>query len=90
MPLGTDPVALTVAVSVTVCAKTDGLGDEFSVVLVPAGLTCSDRPEDVLPWKFPPPAYAAVIVCVPTDSVDVARAAWPPFSVLVPKAVFPS
>jgi hypothetical protein len=49
VPLGTDPVALTVAVSVTVCAKTDGLGEEVRAVLVPARLTTSDRAEEVLP-----------------------------------------
>ena len=36
---GVELVAVTVPVSVTLCANTDGLGDEVSVVLVDARLT---------------------------------------------------
>jgi hypothetical protein len=48
-------VALTVAVKVTDCPKTDGFAEEPTAVVVFALLTVWVRGGDVLPVKLPPP-----------------------------------
>jgi hypothetical protein len=82
--------ALTVAVNVTVCPKTDGLAEETTVVLLPSLLTVWKRVADVLPAKFVSPLYTAVITCVVTLKPLVDRLALPPLRVDVPITVEPS
>lgn len=53
----------------------------FTVWLIPA---------DGLPIKLESPLYWALIVCVPTDRVEVERFACPPLSAAVPSVVAPS
>lgn len=78
VPTGTPPVELTVAVKVTDWPKTDGLGEELTVVVVgvaPAWTTCTVVP--LLAAKTGSEAYVAVIVSDPTGSVEVLNETWP-------------
>jgi hypothetical protein len=82
--------AVTVAVSVTLCANADGFGALVNDVVVLAGSTVCACAADVPPVKFGSPAYTAVSECPPTASDDVLIAAEPPETVVVPSDVAPS
>src|SRR5438094_8571436 len=62
--------ALTVAVKLTACPKTDGLTDEASTVVEywPGLLTTCVKMGETLVVKLPSPPYCALIECVPAAS----------------------
>ncbi len=68
VPVGTPvpgAIGATVAVSVTDCPKTDGLGDEERAVVVFDWPTTCDTAFVVLVIKLGLPEYTPVMVCVP-------------------------
>jgi len=88
-------IALTVAVNVTGCPRTDGLAEEATVVAVLAWFTVWESGDALLslPVKFVSPPYTAVMLCgLPvTDSDEVANVATPDaLGAPVPKVVAPS
>ncbi len=91
VPVGVPGETLvTVAVNVTDCPVTDGLGAETRAVVVGAETTFWPTPAEVLPAKVESPAYVAVMVCRPTASVEVLKVAVPALIVPVPIAASPS
>ena len=95
VPVGA-PEVLDVIVAVKVTgelldAEAAELINAVVVALAAAGVMVSITAAEVLPAKFALALYLAVIECVPTVSVDVAKVATPPpFSVPVPSVVAPS
>ncbi len=78
VPVGVpDPgvTALTVAVKVTACPKTDGFAEELSAVVVDAWFTTWLSADEVLALKDVLPLYDAVTAWVPTLKVDVEKLA---------------
>ena len=63
---------------------------EVGVTVNPGVPTVSVNAAELDPPKTPPPAYVAVIVCVPAASEDVVSVATPPLNVPVPRLVEPS
>ena len=94
VPLGMPPpVALTCAVKVTACPKTDGLGAELTAVVVAVSTDCGTAESSpLLVWKFVLPLYVPVMVLLPNASEDVVNVATPPDSVTPPglRSVAPS
>src|SRR5437868_14831205 len=81
-------VAVTVAVNVTDAPTIEGLLPETSAVEVAALFTtCESAAVLVLVPKFESPPYAALRVCVPTESVDIASVAELAASGRVPSVV---
>src|SRR5437016_1833603 len=76
LPAGVPPVEVTVAVKVTDCPRPDGLSEDASAVDVEAMTFCASALE-VLAWKLPLPAYAAVIECDAVESDEVENVATP-------------
>jgi hypothetical protein len=68
----------------------EGFSDETKAVVVLAAVTVSPYPADVLVAKVESPAYVALIVSVPFESVDGVKVATPPLNWLVPRTVDPS
>src|SRR6202171_1559498 len=95
VPVGV-PEVLDVIVAVNVTgAPLDAEAAELTkavvVAVAAAGVMVSITAAEVLTAKFALALYLAVIECVPTVSVDVAKVATPlPFSVPVPRVVAPS
>lgn len=77
-PTGGTPasVPIAVAVNVTVCPLSDGLGEAVSPRLVPINVTDSERVA-LLELKLVDPAYCAVIACAPKLNNEVVNVATP-------------
>ena len=82
----------TVAVKVTDWPKTEGFGEDVSVVVVaiPTGLIVTETAFEVLVAKSGSPRYSAVNESVPTGSAVVARVAVFPLRLAVPREVEPT
>src|SRR5580700_9431673 len=72
-PVGLPPV--TVAVNMTDWPYMDGLSDEASEVLVVSWLTTWCTMDEVLVASSVSPLYVAVMLCPPTERVEMERAA---------------
>jgi hypothetical protein len=83
--------ALTVLVKFTESPKYDGNSDELMALVVFALLTVCVRVDEVLPLKFKPPTYSAVIECDPRDNDVVVKVATPeaidPLPMVVPASL---
>lgn len=76
LPTGTPLPDVTVAVKVTDCPTSDGLGDEVTVVAV-AKFCTTWTTLPLLDAKIESDAYVAVIVLLPCARVDVLKEATP-------------
>jgi hypothetical protein len=86
LPVGVPPppVASTIAVNVTDCAKDAGFSEETTEVDVGLTVTvCTNGPDVLLP-KLALPIYCAVMGCVATLRVDVLNVATPLLNVPEP------
>jgi hypothetical protein len=93
VPVGVPPpgaTAVTVAVRVFACPKTDGSGADVRAVELAAWVTVWVSTGEVEPVKLALPLYTAVREWDPTPRVEVARVAVPPESAAVPSRVAPS
>ena len=82
--------AVTVAVNVTDCVKTEGFTDDVTTTVLPSWLTTCERADEVLASKLESPPYITVIERVPTGRDNVVNTADPPLSAVVSIAVEPS
>ena len=83
--------AVTVAVKVTGCPKTEEMGDDARLTALDAWLTVSPKAADVLLLKLPSPPKVPVMEWLPVASVEVLNVAWPvPFTAPVPNVAAPS
>ncbi len=80
---------VTVAVKTTVCPGFTGFGDEVSVVTVVARFTTCATGFDLLGPKVESPPYAALMLSVPPDRLEMENVADPPLNGEVPSGFGP-
>ncbi len=89
LPVGVVVDEVTVAVNLTFCPTFEGFSEDTTAVVVVALSTTCFSDLEVLPECAASPAYVAVMVEVPTLSVDIFSVAAPLLRFLLPSEVLP-